>query len=268
MVPTTLPGAEPGSYRERWLTMPPKTAPQHFIAYKGCPTIGQGYANLSEAQSEMADLFPNRDDIEIRQGVGDRSTTNRTPENFRSSHWDEPNVLGHIRMNDRIGPNGEKILHIEELQSDWSKSLRKSRPLRKLSQPESVGELGKNFFGSKLDTPVPLQQMDGGVLALAHNHEVARHIVSLLPVDVVNEFGGEKIAAKNLSSNPSVIFDSLPADRRAAVAQIVIDAARKTFTELRTKLANGLQAGGDVELLPALRASQLTPREVVASAFP
>ena len=38
---------------------------------------------------------------------------------FRSSHWDEPNVLGHVRFNDRTGPNGEHLLHIEELQSDW-----------------------------------------------------------------------------------------------------------------------------------------------------
>ncbi len=119
-----LPGAEPGSYRELLVTMPPKTAPQHFIAYKGGPTIGQGYANLTEAQSEMADLFPNRDDIEIRQGRGDRSTTTRTPENFRSSHWDEPNVLGHVRFNDRTGPNGERILHLEELQSDWGQHIR------------------------------------------------------------------------------------------------------------------------------------------------
>ena len=29
------------------------------------------------------------------------------------------NRLAHIRMIDRVGPNGEKLLHIEELQSDW-----------------------------------------------------------------------------------------------------------------------------------------------------
>jgi hypothetical protein len=44
---------------------------------------------------------------------------NRTDQQFRSSHWDEPNVVGHVRFNDRTGPNGEKLLHLEELQSDW-----------------------------------------------------------------------------------------------------------------------------------------------------
>jgi hypothetical protein len=31
----------------------------------------------------------------------------------------EPNILASIRAKDRKGPNGEKILHIEEIQSDW-----------------------------------------------------------------------------------------------------------------------------------------------------
>ena len=44
---------------------------------------------------------------------------------FQSSHFDEPNILAHARVSDRIGPNGEKILHIEEIQSDWHQKGRK-----------------------------------------------------------------------------------------------------------------------------------------------
>jgi len=36
-----------------------------------------------------------------------------------SGHWDQPGVLAHVRVKDRTGPNGEKLLHIEEIQSDW-----------------------------------------------------------------------------------------------------------------------------------------------------
>ena len=37
---------------------------------------------------------------------------------FRSSHFEEPNILVHIRANERdVG--GKKALHIEEIQSDW-----------------------------------------------------------------------------------------------------------------------------------------------------
>jgi hypothetical protein len=44
---------------------------------------------------------------------------------FQSSHWDDPNVLAHLRMADRTGPNGEKILHVEEIQSDWGQQGKK-----------------------------------------------------------------------------------------------------------------------------------------------
>jgi len=40
-----------------------------------------------------------------------------------SSHWrgeNEKNIIFHVRMTDRTGPNGEKVLYVDELQSDWS----------------------------------------------------------------------------------------------------------------------------------------------------
>lgn len=47
-------------------------------------------------------------------------------EEYKSPHWEgDPNVLAHMRVQDRIGPNGEKILHVEELQSDWHQKGRK-----------------------------------------------------------------------------------------------------------------------------------------------
>jgi len=43
---------------------------------------------------------------------------------FRSPHWDEPNVLAHLRTTDRdVG--GDKTLMIEEIQSDWHQAGRK-----------------------------------------------------------------------------------------------------------------------------------------------
>ena len=48
---------------------------------------------------------------------------NRRPE-FRSSHWDEPNVLAHVRFNDRV-IDGKRTLFIEEIQSDWHQQGRR-----------------------------------------------------------------------------------------------------------------------------------------------
>ena len=46
---------------------------------------------------------------------------------YLSSHWgaDNPNVLAHMRVSDRVGPEGKKILHVEEVQSDWHQEGRK-----------------------------------------------------------------------------------------------------------------------------------------------
>lgn len=47
-------------------------------------------------------------------------------QDYQSSHWqDHPNVLAHMRLSDRRGPNGEKILHVDEVQSDWHQQGRK-----------------------------------------------------------------------------------------------------------------------------------------------
>lgn len=45
------------------------------------------------------------------------------PVKYKSSHWDEPNILAHVRMNDRT-IDGKKSLHLEEIQSDWHQAGR------------------------------------------------------------------------------------------------------------------------------------------------
>lgn len=43
---------------------------------------------------------------------------------FKSSHWDEPNVLSHLRLNERTY-KGKPVTFMEELQSDWAREARK-----------------------------------------------------------------------------------------------------------------------------------------------
>lgn len=44
---------------------------------------------------------------------------------YQSKHWDEPNVIAHIRMNERVDDQGNRVLFIEEIQSDWHQEGRK-----------------------------------------------------------------------------------------------------------------------------------------------
>ena len=44
---------------------------------------------------------------------------------FTSSHFDERNIVAHIRFNERVDADGNKVLFIEEIQSDWAQAGRK-----------------------------------------------------------------------------------------------------------------------------------------------
>jgi hypothetical protein len=66
---------------------------------------------------------------------------------YQSSHWEnDPNVLAHMRVQDRVGPNGERILHVEEIQSDWHQTGR----LKGYSDPAKRFEV----FDPKDGTPI------------------------------------------------------------------------------------------------------------------
>jgi hypothetical protein len=45
-------------------------------------------------------------------------------ENYQSSHFDQPNILAHMRVNDRVDADGKKMLLVEEIQSDWHQAGR------------------------------------------------------------------------------------------------------------------------------------------------
>jgi hypothetical protein len=49
----------------------------------------------------------------------------RGSDTFQSSHYDEPNILAHVRFNDRVDASGKKTLFLEEIQSDWHQKGRK-----------------------------------------------------------------------------------------------------------------------------------------------
>jgi hypothetical protein len=117
-----LPGGK--NYRELLLTMPRKEVTTGDVAQE---LFKKQMAELSDDErKQVADTMRQRGDNGARD--------------FRSAHWDEPNVLGHVRFNDRTGPNGEKILHIEEAQSDWGQRIRREGGVRQegeLKLPET-----------------------------------------------------------------------------------------------------------------------------------
>jgi len=119
----TLPGGE--NYREVLLKLPVERR-MSFEEFK------TEYRNRFMGKDIDPSKMPNPTDAELREyydkGIeipGAGSRTSEVVDVYKGGHFDEPNVLAHIRLNDRTGPNGEKILFIEEIQSDWHQKGRK-----------------------------------------------------------------------------------------------------------------------------------------------
>lgn len=80
---------------------------------------------------------------------------------YESSHWNEPNVLAHLRVNDRVDADGKKMLLIEEVQSDWHQAGREKGYKGK----GTLTELPDNYFVQEL------KNIDGDTIYVVRNKE-------------------------------------------------------------------------------------------------
>jgi hypothetical protein len=107
-----LPGGT--NYREVLVTLPVKSTPDQT------KTPGQ-IAKELYGKDSVYDLTPEQQAEVMRRNQPSKEQENK----FRSSHFDEPNILVHLRLNDRTDSDGKKVLFIEELQSDWGQKGKK-----------------------------------------------------------------------------------------------------------------------------------------------
>lgn len=132
----TLPGGE--NYREVLFTLPPDKLSESDLPARFRIVERQDPAFV---ESKFIILGPSEGSDAI-DGEG-RYASGRTKElaleNFRlhhgamlkrkdvykSSHFDEKNILAHTRLTDRIDADGKKVLFVEEIQSDWHQDGRK-----------------------------------------------------------------------------------------------------------------------------------------------
>lgn len=73
---------------------------------------------------------PTENERNVYEGQGFKFQEKVKPnnsDNFASSHFDEPNILAHVRFNERKDAEGKKVLFIEELQSDWGQAKRNEK---------------------------------------------------------------------------------------------------------------------------------------------
>ena len=153
-----LPGGE--NYREILLTASDPQGSRAAVGRKYDAKIDELTKNSQALNDELKRLYrsnaPGNDFIRAKDSASDayfelRTLTEQRDKElgllqyekpFTSTHWGDPNVLAHLRMSDRTGPNGEKILHIEEIQSDWGQKGKKEGFAQKLD-PKILDQLGE-----------------------------------------------------------------------------------------------------------------------------
>jgi len=128
-----LPGGE--NYREVVITLPTKGRGLNEIELDKINRrlVDQGYDGLGEEQRAVAMRGGNEamdmlQDLEDRVGIKTndlmKTMAGGDPNSqYRSSHFDEPNILAHLRMSDRV-TDGKKTLLVDEVQSDWHQAGR------------------------------------------------------------------------------------------------------------------------------------------------
>lgn len=87
-------------------------------------------------ENEILDLWDRYRELEAELQNLHTKAVQSLDNNFRQHHWDEPDVLAHVRFNDRTDAEGNKVLFIEEIQSDWHQAGRKKGYKGDVTLPE------------------------------------------------------------------------------------------------------------------------------------
>jgi hypothetical protein len=132
----TLPGGD--NYREMLIKAPGGRAPKpEKIIFKSQNDVDDFLTDMSAGGFEGMDYgrLDKENAVEFGRGIPNsvlgliesnngrlekpREDTSNEFAGVGTHFGGEPGILASMRLKDRTGPNGEKLLHLEELQSDW-----------------------------------------------------------------------------------------------------------------------------------------------------
>jgi hypothetical protein len=126
------------NYRELLLTMPNKNMAELDAAQKQADSFRKQTADLLADWKRISEEKPASDEskaaylkvtdsrrllIEAEKTVSAMKKESGS-QTYSSSHFSQPNILAHLRVNDRVDADGKKMLLIEEVQSDWHQAGR------------------------------------------------------------------------------------------------------------------------------------------------
>lgn len=165
------------------------------VMTRGQPTKYDGYRTPGgENYRELLLTLPAKDSVAIKKvrspaGWGDTDggdigieRTGDTGADYRSGHWDQPNVLAHVRFDERE-VDGKRVLFVQEIQSDWHQEGRKKgyagAPLSYTIESDDFD--GTPFFFGVLSDGRRTSGFDSARLAEIAAKEIIRHEANGVP---------------------------------------------------------------------------------------
>lgn len=137
----TLPGGV--NYREVLLTLPPRQLTED---------------EARKVLNAKPDAVLSKSDLDY--------AAKKKNQGYRSSHFDQANILAHFRLNDRVDDEGNKVLFIEEIQSDWHQEGRK-KGYRGIDDYKVVPFPRQSGYFQVVDAKGEPKQFPGGTVAFA-----------------------------------------------------------------------------------------------------
>jgi GGDEF domain-containing protein len=107
----TVPGGE--NYKELLLTLPYESNKPSFEQWKEKQLFLDENNDVSRAKYD--------DEV----GFYDKRGAYAEDKPYKSSHFDQANILAHVRFDERTDADGNKVLFINEIQSDWGQEGKK-----------------------------------------------------------------------------------------------------------------------------------------------
>jgi len=155
----TLPGGE--NYRELLLTL---------------PTKGEGGKRVRVYTSDGLSAVQTMTDAQI-EGMRERGRrrfevldTVHPQGTFQQGHYDEANVVAHIRFNERTDTDGKRVLFIEEIQSDWHQKGRKQGYASKRTIEQIDADIDAVYAEAERREPGMDRESAGGWQAVWDTH--------------------------------------------------------------------------------------------------
>lgn len=145
------------NYREVLLTMPSKEG-KNPLHTKRDQLSKQYREAFDSGNYDLANEIDNQiSDITKQLKAENSLNTTGEKAQYKSSHWDEANILAHVRMNEKTLPDGRKVLIINEIQSDWAQEGRK-KGFKK--NTESVEKIEEDYNKWLKSNNIPYTDMD------------------------------------------------------------------------------------------------------------